>query len=582
DYYLVRCLENGDCPSGQICDKSGTWQQWQCKNDPCASVTCNNYCAGTTRYYSGQCSQSNGQCSYSQENCATQNYYDAYVNYCSGNELRKHRIYHQYSCSNGGCAELHGIYWTDDQLVQNCEFGCNDQTKQCNADPCTNVACNDYCDGATSYHSGQCVSGTCAFQIAENSTTCGYEEPEPTPEPTPEPPAEEPEEPTPTTEGILNPSLYIDGVKIFEYDGVLDTMVYVNDYSTVLNAYLEDCTPDENGVCKVPIEIKGDSDGIIKLKNLNILFEEKEQEEPIEEEPTTPEEPGEIEEPEEPIEEEPVTPEEPVEEEPVTPEEPIEEVPPQVNLVAKLWFKHCAKSTAPFGGGYAQGSAILFDADGDGGLEEHHMISVAMGFPEQTMQYRTPENYVIKKLKIGDNWRLAIGVDGYNYLYQYYEGGKCISVIEGDPENEVCVDSQNIKVSCIVEENIPVSEPEPVENEPIEEEIVEEETEEPVPEVPIIDTSKTSWDSQFQKKKSSTRPIGDGYAEGAEIELDSNGDGKTECYSMKSVALGFEEQVLPFTTTEGYTIKRLKIGDNWNNIAIQVGDQSYLFGLINC
>jgi len=790
--YLVKCLENSDCDSGKICDKSGDWDDWVCVNDPCASVTCNDYCSGDTRFYSGQCQQSNGQCSYSQENCASQNYYGDYVNYCSGVELRKHRNYHQFSCSNGGeCMPLYGIVWTDDQLVNDCTFGCNDQVNQCNADPCTGVTCEDscdgttryyngqcsngqcsydteensatcgydpctgvtcegscdgttryyngqcsagecsydteenstdcgydpctgvtcedYCDGTTNYHTGQCSEGDCNYQIEENSTDCGYEEPE-------------------TTEGILNPALFINDVKIFEYDGVLEEMVYVNDYSEILNDYLENCEPDENGICQVPIEVKGDSDGIIKLKDLNVLYEGGDSDEPpitdpepvdeydvyniqanvidntvisgsqiskiiaknsniedstltncyvenstlknvdaeftivintdlegytirgadirngmiyygtitkdgetynadlegpnmideifeaeppiIEEpeepinvtepevpeepinvtEPEVPEEPINVTEPEVPEEpinvtepiEEPEEPEEPIEEEEEETEEPVEEDPwnPIIDEQAELWFKHCAKSEAPVGSGYAQGSVVMFDVDNDGGLEEHHMVSVAFGFPEQVMQYSTPEGYTIKKILVGDVWNLAIAVENYNYLYKYRDEGKCIADIEGDIENEVCVNQHNEKVSCITNPVLP-EEPELPEPAAPGEVIVEPVEEEP-PAIPEIDPNKTNWDSKFSRTKTSDKPVGDGYGFGAEIEFDSNGDGTTECYVMESSAFGFEEQLLPFTTTEGYKIKRLKIGNSWDNIAIEVDNYNYLYKRIHC
>jgi len=552
--YLVRCLENSDCDSGKVCDRSGDWDDWACVSDPCASVTCADTCDGTTRKYNGQCS--NGQCSYSEENCANNNYYGDFVNYCSGDELRKHRVYHQFSCLNGGCRELQGINWVDDQLVNDCDYGCDTQANQCKGDPCANVACDDYCDGTTGYHSGQCSDGQCSYQTEFNSTDCGYEEPE-------------------ITGGILNPSLFINDVKIFEYDGVLDKMVYVNDYSEVLNDYLENCEPDENGNCQIPIEVKGDSDGIIKLKDLNILYEET---------ITEPEEP--IEEPEEPINvTEPEIPEEPINETEVNETEEPKEDPwePIIDEQAELWFKHCAKSEAPVGGGYAAGSVVLFDADNDGGLEEHHMVSVAFGFPEQIMQYTTPEGYIIKKVLVGGEWKLAISVENYNYLYRNQDEGVCNSDIEGDVEREVCVNQNNEKVECITNPILPEEPelPQPVVPGDTIVEPIEEPEEEP-PEVPVVDPNKTNWDSKFTLTKKSDKPVGDGYGFGAELEFDSNGDGTTECYRMDSSAFGFEEQILPFTTPDGYKMKRLKIGNSWDNIAIEVENYNYLYKRIHC
>ncbi len=39
--YTVSCIDNSDCSSGQICNKSGNWDSWQCKTPPPPSVTTN-------------------------------------------------------------------------------------------------------------------------------------------------------------------------------------------------------------------------------------------------------------------------------------------------------------------------------------------------------------------------------------------------------------------------------------------------------------------------------------------------------------------------------------------------------------
>jgi hypothetical protein len=518
--YLVRCLENSDCGTGQTCDRSGDWDDWACVSDPCASVTCADTCDGTTRKYNGQCS--NGQCSYQTETNSATCGYDPCTGVTCSDSCDGTTRYYNGQCSNGQCS-----YQTETNSAT------------CGYDPCTGVTCSDSCDGTTRKYNGQCSAGQCSYETEENSTTCGYEESE-------------------ITGGILNPALFINDIKIFEYDGVLEEMVYVNDYSEVLNDYLDTCEPDEDGNCQIPIEVKGDSDGKIKLKNLNILYQAP------------------MEEPEELNETEPIN----ETEEPVEEEEPWE---PIIDEQAELWFKHCAKSEAPVGEGYAQGSVVLFDADNDGELEELHMMSVAFGFPEQIMQFTTPEGFAIKKLLVGDVWSLAIAVEDYNYLYKNKDEGKCVSDIEGDVETEVCVNQQNEKITCITNPILP-EEPElPEPEEPVVEETeeVEEEPEE-LPEVPVVDPNKTDWDPKFTLTKRSDAPVGDGYGLGAEIEFDSNGDGTTECYVMDSSAFGFEEQILPFTTTEGYKMKRLKIGDSWDNIAIEVEDYNYLYKRIRC
>ena len=63
----VECYDNSDCFSGQICDKTGDWQTWDCKVDLCAYVSCEDKCEYATRYYDGGCLE--GVCQYQTENC---------------------------------------------------------------------------------------------------------------------------------------------------------------------------------------------------------------------------------------------------------------------------------------------------------------------------------------------------------------------------------------------------------------------------------------------------------------------------------------------------------------------------------
>ncbi|MBD3260050.1 PQQ-binding-like beta-propeller repeat protein [Candidatus Woesearchaeota archaeon] len=257
------------------------------------------------------------------------------------------------------------------------------------------------------------------------------------------------------------------------------------------------------------------------------------------------------------------------------PEPEVEVWVPIINPNAKAWFKHCEKSQGPVGDGYAMGSTIAFDLDNDNVLESFIMHSVASGFPDQSYTYRTPEGYPIKKIRIGDYWNnLVINVENYDYLYK--PGGDCDGAIEGYSD-EVCVDGQNRLIDCVV--NAIVEEVEEEEEEPV---INETEEPEGPPPVPEIDPNLEEWNPKLNVKIISERPVGGGYAEGSELEFDSNGDDITECYRMKSIAFGFEERILPFTTTEGYTMKRLKIGDSWDNIAIEVEGYNYLYERIHC
>jgi len=54
-----------------------------------------------------------------QINCNDYNYYGNWVYYCSGDNRRRHRRYHDYDCANGACF-YDGYTWVDDQLVENC------------------------------------------------------------------------------------------------------------------------------------------------------------------------------------------------------------------------------------------------------------------------------------------------------------------------------------------------------------------------------------------------------------------------------------------------------------------------------
>ena len=60
----VNCYDNSDCSNNQICDKSGTWQTWSCKNGctpSCYGKMCgDDGCGGTCGSCTGTCS--NGNC----------------------------------------------------------------------------------------------------------------------------------------------------------------------------------------------------------------------------------------------------------------------------------------------------------------------------------------------------------------------------------------------------------------------------------------------------------------------------------------------------------------------------------------
>ena len=56
-------------------------------------------------------------CKYTVSNRHT-DYYDDWVNYCKGDEVWKHRLFHDFYCEGGSCKDH--TSWKDDQLVENC------------------------------------------------------------------------------------------------------------------------------------------------------------------------------------------------------------------------------------------------------------------------------------------------------------------------------------------------------------------------------------------------------------------------------------------------------------------------------
>jgi len=135
----------------------------------CDGITCNDYCDGTTKRYSGYCSE--GQCIYRNlENDSISCGYEESdacdgVNcnspYCDGTTLKSDGY-----CSNGNC-----IYESE-YNSRHCGY------QESETDPCDGVTCNSYCDGTTKKYNGYCSNGSCNYQTQNNSVQCGYQEPE--------------------------------------------------------------------------------------------------------------------------------------------------------------------------------------------------------------------------------------------------------------------------------------------------------------------------------------------------------------------------------------------------------------------
>ena len=171
--YSARCCSSAPpadgyaCSSGNVrqyrnyyCDSGGNsnyevTSSYDCDNDD-GCYTYGNGCENRDYYCSG------GSCTYSYSNRQT-DYYDSFMYYCSGDSVRKHRLFHDYYCSGGTCSDH--TNWADDQLVENC---------------------NDYegwydtsgwsCDGSCSrkknqeYRDYYCSGGSCAYQVTSTRT----------------------------------------------------------------------------------------------------------------------------------------------------------------------------------------------------------------------------------------------------------------------------------------------------------------------------------------------------------------------------------------------------------------------------
>ena len=122
-------------------------------------------------------------CLYTYSNRHT-DYYDSYVYYCSGDTVRKHRLYHDFYCDGGSCIDHPS--WVDDQLVENCNdydgWYCNGDVSEyrdyyCSGSSCTyTVTSSENCnnnDGCYVYGDGceirdyYCSGGSCTYTYSD-------------------------------------------------------------------------------------------------------------------------------------------------------------------------------------------------------------------------------------------------------------------------------------------------------------------------------------------------------------------------------------------------------------------------------
>ncbi|MBI4163144.1 MAG: lamin tail domain-containing protein [Candidatus Aenigmarchaeota archaeon] len=121
---------------GAACDNpsdftvNGTTCNFGCNTNSCnygQQCSLSSFCTNDTYNYQGTCS-ANG-CSFIQENCNSKDYYENLTTYCSGDEIRQHRVFHDFSCGVNGCNET--IIFVNDTSVENCNAKDNSTLNQC-------------------------------------------------------------------------------------------------------------------------------------------------------------------------------------------------------------------------------------------------------------------------------------------------------------------------------------------------------------------------------------------------------------------------------------------------------------------
>jgi hypothetical protein len=173
DYLVTDSTCNYNCDSEESCG-----YQSQC--------SLQKFCEGSVRKYNGTCSGTG--CSFLQEDCDGRDSYDQFVQYCANNTIRKHRLFHDWSCSGGDCVE--STYYVDDQLVQNCTVNlCNGEVRNyngtCNPDTVTCQYQTEDCNGldGTYCHDSStledrnyfCTPSKCDYVVTEDES-CGTDQ----------------------------------------------------------------------------------------------------------------------------------------------------------------------------------------------------------------------------------------------------------------------------------------------------------------------------------------------------------------------------------------------------------------------
>ncbi|RLG13673.1 MAG: hypothetical protein DRN66_03760 [Candidatus Nanohalarchaeota archaeon] len=133
-------------------------------SDPCAEVTCHDYCEGNTAKYAGQCNPSTGECMYQSQVCddrCVEGVCEGQIDKCTGVTPKEDHCIGNVRQYGGSCDPASGLWVYDTELCPNaCISGV------CTGGSCTyDIDCNDNNPDTTD----KCTSGVCAnTPIEEN------------------------------------------------------------------------------------------------------------------------------------------------------------------------------------------------------------------------------------------------------------------------------------------------------------------------------------------------------------------------------------------------------------------------------
>ncbi len=188
------CIDHTSWVDDQLVDDCNDHDGWYCSGDLRADIkeyrdyNCSEGSCTYTIISSENCNEldgcyvyedgcedrdyycSDGSCVYIHSNRRT-DYYDDWVNYCKGDEVWKHRLFHNFSCDGGSCTDH--TSWGDDQLVENCSTQCtaNNTVKKCYEGNCTDAGiCNSTICGADVACDGKKPGESCGTGMICNST----------------------------------------------------------------------------------------------------------------------------------------------------------------------------------------------------------------------------------------------------------------------------------------------------------------------------------------------------------------------------------------------------------------------------